>query len=356
MRGDVQGPFEGTVGRMEALGEAESFLEFQERLSRVAQVDRPVLIVGERGTGKELAVSRLHYLSRRWQGPLVALNCAALAPSVLESELFGHEAGAFTGATRRREGRFEAAHGGTLFLDEIGLIPLTVQEKILRVVEYRQFERVGGSAPVRVDVRIIGATNADLPRLAEEGKFKRDLLDRLSFEVLFVPPLRHRREDIPLLARHFAARMAVELGWREVPDFSAAAMEALESYPWPGNIRELKNVVERAVYASGGVTIEAVTFDPFKARWAGDEQGPREERGQGAPAEVAGPVVAGGAAAPLRYPMSLERAVRELELGALRGALAAAKYHQGEAAKLLGMTYHQFRGLYRKHKDAVEQA
>src|SRR5210317_940446 len=249
----------------EALGRSEIFLQFQERLSRVAQVDRPVLIVGERGTGKELAVSRLHYLSSRWQGPLVALNCAALSPSVLESELFGHEAGAFTGASKRRLGRFEAADNGSLFLDEIGLIPITIQEKILRVVEYRQFERVGGSHQVRVDVRIIGATNADLPKLAAEGKFKRDLLDRLTFEVLFLPPLRERREDIELLARHFATRMAMELGWREVPEFSPNAMEEFESYSWPGNIRELKNVVERAVYASGGKSIENVNFNPFES-------------------------------------------------------------------------------------------
>ena len=182
MRSETEGLFEGSVGKTEALGESEAFMEFQERVSRVAQVDRPVLIVGERGTGKELAVSRLHYLSRRWQGPLVALNCAALSPSVLESELFGHEAGAFTGAAKRRLGRFEAADNGTLFLDEIGLIPVTIQEKILRVVEYSQFERVGGSKPVRVDVRIIGATNADLPKLADEGKFKRgDYLILASF-------------------------------------------------------------------------------------------------------------------------------------------------------------------------------
>src|SRR5210317_777557 len=148
MRSNTEGPFEGSVGKMEAIGESEAFMDFQERLSRVAQVDRPVLIVGERGTGKELAVSRLHYLSQRWQGPLVALNCAALSPSVLESELFGHEAGAFTGASKRRLGRFEAADNGSLFLDEIGLIPITIQEKILRVVEYRQFERVGGSHQV----------------------------------------------------------------------------------------------------------------------------------------------------------------------------------------------------------------
>lgn len=346
MRNETEGLFEGSVGKTEALGESEAFLDFQERLSRAAHVDRPVLIVGERGTGKELAVSRLHYLSRRWQGPLVALNCAALSPSVLESELFGHEAGAFTGASRQRMGRFEAADEGTLFLDEIGLIPVTVQEKILRVVEYRQFERVGGSHPVRVDVRIIGATNADLPGLAQEGKFKRDLLDRLSFEVLFLPPLRERNEDIPLLARHFAARMSLELGWREVPEFSPGAMEALEAYPWPGNIRELKNVVERGVYASGGTIVESVTFDPFDNPYAPSNGAAGSDPGRG------GPVVPSFVPGKTR----LEELVRQLEVDALKAALEAAKFHQGEAAKLLGMTYHQFRGLYRKHKDALEEA
>lgn len=343
----MEGAFEGSVGKVEALGESEAFMDFQERLSRVAQVERPVLIVGERGTGKELAVSRLHYLSRRWQGPLVALNCAALSPTILESELFGHEAGAFTGATRKRLGRFEAADEGTLFLDEIGLIPVTIQEKILRVVEYRQFERVGGSQPVRVDVRIIGATNADLPGLAAEGRFKRDLLDRLTFEVLFLPPLRRRREDIALLARHFAARMAVELGWREVPDFTNGAMEALETYDWPGNIRELKNVVERAVYASGGEEIRKVTFDPFENPYAEDiAEAPGRDEGRTGTGPSAGASFVPGES-------TLEEVVRELEVTALRACLEASRYHQGEAAKLLGMTYHQFRGLYRKHKETI---
>jgi psp operon transcriptional activator len=347
MRSETEGLFEGSVGKTEALGESEAFVDFQERVSRVAQVDRPVLIVGERGTGKELAVSRLHYLSRRWQGPLIALNCAALSPSVLESELFGHEAGAFTGATKRRLGRFEAADNGTLFLDEIGLIPVTIQEKILRVVEYSQFERVGGSQPVRVDVRIIGATNADLPKLATEGKFKRDLLDRLSFEVLFLPPLRHRKEDIGLLARHFAARMSHELGWREVPDFSNGSVDALLAYPWPGNIRELKNVVERAVYASGGGVIEAVNFDPFDSPY-----GDLEEPNAASPPEGKGV-----ANQPPFKPGSqpLDEMIRELEVEALRMALETSKFHQGEAAKLLGLSYHQFRGLYRKYKDVVEE-
>jgi psp operon transcriptional activator len=163
----------------EALGQSEKFLEFQERLSRVAPVNRPVLLLGERGTGKELAAGRLHYLSERWHRPFLTLNCSALSPSLIESELFGYEKGAFTGAAQRRSGRFEAADGGTLFLDEIGNIPLEVQEKILRVVEYYTFERVGSSESIDVDVRIIAATNADLKTLVSDNRFKQDLLDRL---------------------------------------------------------------------------------------------------------------------------------------------------------------------------------
>ena len=249
----------------EAIGESEIFLAFQERLSRVAKVERPVLIVGERGTGKELAAARLHYLSARWGEPLIALNCAALPANLIESELFGYEAGAFTGAARRRQGRFEAAHHGTLFLDEIGNIPLEVQAKILRVVEYQTFERVGSSTPTQVDVRIIGATHADLPQMAAEGRFQQDLLDRLSFEVLHLPPLRQRFGDIGLLAVYFAARMAHELGRPGVPEFTDEALSALENHLWPGNVRELKNVVERAVYRSESDRIAPadIVFDPF---------------------------------------------------------------------------------------------
>ena len=232
----------------EALGQSEAFLDFQERLARVAPVNRPVLLIGERGTGKELAASRLHFLSKRWQGPFVTLNCATLSPSLIEAELFGYEKGAFTGAEGRRSGRFEAADGGTLFLDEIGSIPLEAQEKILRVVEYGSFERVGSSRPIEVDVRIVGATNVDLAAMAERKDFKRDLLDRLSFEVLFLPPLRYREEDIMLLANHFATRMSFELGRNKIPTFTASVVRALEANSWRGNIRELKNVVERAVH------------------------------------------------------------------------------------------------------------
>ncbi len=319
----------------ESLGQSESFLAFQEALSRAARVERPVLIIGERGTGKELAAARLHYLSPRWGEPLVALNCAALAPTLIESELFGHEAGAFTGAGARRLGRFESAHRGTLFLDEIGNIPLTVQEKILRTVEYGSFERVGGSRSVEVEVRIVGATNADLPALARAGRFKQDLLDRLSFEVLTLPPLRERQGDALLLAEHFANRMAAELGWSGPPGFSPAAREMLAGHPWPGNVRQLKNVVERAVYRSEGREIESFAFDPFASPFAPP---PWEEAPPPPPP-----------AAPPAGVRPFKEAVAEYERRLLNEALSAARHNQRRAAELLGLTYHQLRGLMRKY-------
>lgn len=326
----------------EALGHSERFLEFQERLSRVAPVDRPVLLIGERGTGKELAVHRLHFLSKRWDGPFVTLNCSTLSPTLIESELFGHERGAFTGAEHTRIGRFEAAHGGTLFLDEIGTIPIEAQEKILRVVEYGSFERVGSSSPVEVDVRIVCATNADLVAMADRGQFKRDLLDRLSFEVLFLPPLRYRYGDILLLAHHFAARMAYELG---MPDFSFTqeAEAALESYPWRGNIRELKNVVERAVYKAESGVVETIDFNPFNTPYSEvGETGTEEDRGA-------------AAADRIEYEnRTFKEAVRIFESRLVSQALVMSQYNQKKAAVLLDLSYDQFRGLYRKYRDELQ--
>jgi len=322
---------------MESLGESEEFLAFQSQLSRVAKVERPVLLVGERGTGKELAAERLHYLSGRWEDPLVTLNCATLSENLIESELFGHEAGAFTGAAGSRRGRFEAADGGTLFLDEIGQIPVSVQEKILRVVEYHHFERVGSSKSISVDVRMIGATNANLPDLAREGRFKRDLLDRLSFEVLFLPPLRERKEDIMLLALHFATRMAMEMGWDEAPKFREEAVSALEGYSWPGNIRELKNCIERAVYRSEGRPIRKIRFDPFQ-----DPYGARRSEDPETGSGISDYQYRVGEA-PLR------EAMRTMERVSLERALEVTKYNQKKAAELLGLNYNQFRGIYRKH-------
>ena len=199
------------------IGEAPAFSAMLEHVSRAAKLVKPVLVIGERGTGKELIASRLHYLSPRWEQPLIKVNCAALTESLLESELFGHQAGAFTGATRTHIGRFEQANGGTLVLDELGTIPPRMQEKILRVIEYGEFQRVGGSDTIRTDVRIVGATNEHLPRLAELGRFRADLLDRLAFDVIHVPPLRARPEDINTLAYHFAVNVTKELGDRFSP-------------------------------------------------------------------------------------------------------------------------------------------
>ncbi len=331
------------MGLPEAIGQSEKFLEFQECLSRAAPINRPVLLIGERGTGKELAASRLHFLSGRWQGPFVALNCSALAPSLIESELFGYEKGAFTGAEHRRVGRFEAANGGTLFLDEIGTIPIEAQEKILRVVEYGTFERVGSSESIEVDARIIAATNADLLALVREGRFKQDLLDRLSFEVLSLPPLRERKEDVLLLANHFAARMAFEMGRNDIPLFSDEAIVSLEGYSWPGNIRELKNLVERAVYRSDSLLIKEIDFDPF---------------GLSSPPEpisflkeVSSQVKSFSTADLLTKPFN--EAVDELKIILLKKALEASRYNQKKAARKLGLTYDQFRGLFRKYKPYI---
>ena len=332
----------GTPSRAdEALGQSEIFLEFQERLSRVAPVNRPTLLLGERGSGKELAANRLHYLSKRWQGPLLTLNCSALSPALIESELFGYEKGAFTGAAQRRIGRFEAADGGSLFLDEIGNIPLEVQEKILRVVEYSTFERVGSSESLDVDVRIIAATNADVKALAAKNMFKQDLLDRLSFEVLIVPPMRERKEDILLLVNHFAGRMAVELGWTEIPQFSPEAVKALEGHQWPGNVRELKNVVERAVYRSDSPRIGEIVFDPFSSPY--EKKTPEIETENSA-------VDATSSDLSDLMVRPLKEAVWGLKVRMLENALEKARFNQKKAAQLLGLTYHQFRGLYRQYR------
>ena len=332
---------EKSLKTSEALGQSEKFLEFQEQLAKVAPIDRSVLLLGERGTGKELAASRLHFLSNRWQGPLVALNCSALTPSLIEAELFGYEKGAFTGAVQRRAGRFEAAEGGTLFLDEIGTIPMEVQEKILRVVEYGEFERVGSSSSIEVDVRIIAATNQNLAEMASRGQFKQDLLDRLSFEVLFLPPLRERREDIELLAHHFAARMVYELGKEEIPLFSDDAINALKNYSWPGNIRELKNVIERAVYRSDLHIIKNIDFDPFHSPFEDPNDQPQKQvlKTEQKPDQL-----------DHLMHQPLKQAVWDLKVRMLENALRESKYNQRKAAKRLGMTYHQFRGLYRQYQ------
>jgi psp operon transcriptional activator len=268
---------------------------------------------------------------------------------LIESELFGHERGAFTSASRQRTGRFEMADRGSFFLDEIGNIPMEAQEKILRVVEYGSFERVGSSNSIQVDVRIIAATNMDLSVKAAEGQFMRDLLDRLSFEVLYLPPLRERHGDIALLAHHFAARMAFEVGRDTIPRFSQRAMTALEAYHWPGNIRELKNVVERAVYRSESTVINRIIFNPFENPYA---------TAQPAEKGIAGPIQpAASFQAPIEnelFVKPLHDAVWELKVQLLEHALAKTNFNQKKAARILGMTYHQFRALYRKYRKTIE--
>jgi psp operon transcriptional activator len=205
------------------IGQSNNFLEVLEQISQIAPLSKPVLIIGERGTGKELVAARLHYLSKRWEQSYLKLNCAALNENLLETELFGYDSGAFTGANKRHEGRFERANNGTLFLDEIANTTGLIQEKLLRVVEYGEFERVGGSRTIKTDVRLVAATNEDLPTLAEKGEFRADLLDRLAFDVITLPPLRERLEDIMVLAEHFAINMARELEFELFSGFTEKA-------------------------------------------------------------------------------------------------------------------------------------
>jgi psp operon transcriptional activator len=323
------------------IGESPVFLQCLEEVSQIARLDKPVLVVGERGTGKELIASRLHYLSNRWDREFLKMNCAAISDSLLETELFGHDAGAFTGATRAHKGRFERADSGTLFLDELATTSMMVQEKILRVIEYGEFERVGGSSTLRTDVRLIAATNQDLPRLADEGRFRQDLLDRLAFDVITLPPLRARSEDILLLAEHFAINMATELGEELFPGFTQAAIDELQNHPWPGNVRELKNVIERCVYRSApDELIQEVVFDPFDSPFRPAPS--TRTRDSTASERPSGPGIS--------LPIDLREETQRFEIELINTAMALAKYNQKSAAELLGVTYHQLRGYLKKYE------
>ena len=330
------------------VGQSTAFLDSVERASRAATLNRPVLVIGERGTGKELIAERLHQLSRRWQEPFITLNCAALPETLIEAELFGHEQGAFTGATRARAGRFEEADKGTLFLDELATLSMGAQERLLRAVEYGEVTRIGSSRPNKVDIRIVAATNEDLPRLADEGRFRSDLLDRLSFEVITLPPLRVREGDILVLSDYFGRRMAAELHWESWPGFSDAALGMMEEYQWPGNVRELRNVIERAVYRweDWNEPIAHVVFDPFDSPWKPAPMAHSPERADAAPAAPQKDAAPGVA---LDAVSDLKAAVDAHEKAILEQALARHRYNQRQTAKALGLSYDQLRHAMKKH-------
>lgn len=270
------------------------------------------------------------------------MNCAALPETLIEAELFGHEAGAFTGATRARAGRFEEADSGTLFLDELGTLSLAAQERLLRVVEYGEVTRIGSSRPLNVNVRIVAATNENLPAAAEKGIFRADLLDRLSFEVITLPPLRAREGDVAVLADHFGRRMASEIGWSSWPGFSEGIMAEMDAYVWPGNVRELRNVVERAVYRwhEEDGPVDALTFDPFASPWA-----PKAVAIQDVQAK--GDVELKSLSAPVID--DLRGAVAAYERSLVEDALIRHRHNQRAAAKALKLSYDQFRHCLRKH-------
>ncbi|MFT6777801.1 MAG: psp operon transcriptional activator [Paraglaciecola sp.] len=349
------------------LGQSNNFLEVLEQISQIAPLNKPVLIIGERGTGKELVAARMHFLSKRWEQNYLTLNCAALNESLLESELFGYEAGAFTGAAKRREGRFETAHNGTLFLDELANTSGMVQEKLLRVIEYGEFERVGGSRSVKVDVRLVAATNEDLPALAESGEFRADLLDRLAFDVITLPPLRERRDDIMMLAENFAINMARELEMELFSGFTEKARRTLLDYQWPGNIRELKNVVERAVYRSNNpdLPVHNIILDPFESIYRPQKRIKTQDRIIKSEV-ISSPIISNETlqndqdVTEIRtklafdFPVDLKELSQDFEIDLISQALADSQFNQKKTAKKLGLTYHQLRGYLKKY-NLLEQ-
>jgi len=246
------------IGKHQIVWIGDAMRRVMTQLERVAASETRICIYGETGTGKELAARTLHEKSPRAHGPFVTLNCAAVPPELIESELFGHEKGAFTGAVQRHIGKFEQAHRGTLLLDEIGDMPLSMQAKLLRVLEEGEVERIGGVKPVIVDVRVLVATHRDLAELMEREKFRQDLYHRIVVFPIALPPLRQRMDDIPLLVEHFAAQVCAQNGWRPVP-FAADAIAALQAYGWPGNVRELRNIVERLLLLATLGTVDAAT-------------------------------------------------------------------------------------------------
>jgi DNA-binding NtrC family response regulator len=322
-------------GAPQIVGQAESLRRVQIALHRAAETDTTVLLEGESGTGKELFARTLHALGTRSEMPFVAINCAAIPENLLESELFGYEKGAFTGAVGRKLGKFELAHTGTLFLDEIGELPLGLQAKLLRALEERRFERLGGTATVQIDVRLIAATNRGLKAAIAARKFREDLYFRLSVFPITIPPLRERREDIPMLARFFVEGVSRDLK-KPTPSISPAALEALEKYHWPGNVRELQNCLERAV-----ILADADALQPrhLNLTFRSEEE------------------TAAVAADPwdridLEGPMTdvTRRIVAEIERRKLEAALRDCAGHRIKAAEVLGLTLKTLSLKLREHR------
>lgn len=357
------------------LGQSNSFLEVLEQISKIATLSKPVLIIGERGTGKELVAARLHYLSKRWEQTYLKLNCAALNENLLETELFGYDSGAFTGANKRHEGRFERADKGTLFLDEIANTSGLIQEKLLRVVEYGEFERVGGSKTITTNARLIAATNEDLPSLANSGQFRADLLDRLAFDVITLPPLRERLEDILILAEHFAINMARELEFELFSGFTEKAKRSLLDYHWPGNIRELKNVVERSVYRCNNphIPVHDLVIDPFESPYRPQQQIKTKDRlsVDHTPLFLSNNELLNKNNAEItknidnkliiddkplnklstlpQFPQSLKALSQTYEIELIEAALSHCQFNQKKTADALQLTYHQLRGYLKKY-------
>ncbi len=324
-----------------SIGESPHYLSALDHASKLAELDRPVLILGERGSGKELLAHRLHFLSPRWDQPFIKLNCAALTESLVESALFGHEAGAFTGATRTQAGYFERVAAGSLFLDEIATLSLRTQEKLLRVLEYGEFERLGGQKTLETHARVVAATHADLAGMARDNAFRHDLLDRLAFDVVHMPPLRLRDQDALLLAEHFAVAFIGRLGWDYFPGFDNSAKQQILAYDWPGNVRELKNVVERSLFRSGAQAdpISQLVIDPFAPPWSKEHTQEGEE------------IVIDATTA-----VDFKSARTAWEKAQLQQALAACEHHQGKAAAYLGMSYDQLRALMKRLKASEAES
>ncbi len=291
------------------IGNSKAIKEKLDIAMRAAQTDSSVLLLGESGVGKELFAEQIHLHSTRANAPLIRVNCAALPESLLESELFGHVKGAFTGATSDRRGRFELADGGTIFLDEIGDLPLNLQVKLLRVIQHKTFEQVGGAEPIKVDVRIIAATNKDIEREVEEGRFRADLYYRLNVLPIYIPPLRERRDDIPLLADFFLKRFNREIK-KQISDFTPEAMEVLLSFSWPGNVRELENAIERAVVTAQS---DRIAPDAFAAA---SRSRPQEEQYAG---------------------KQLKEAINVFKKHYIRQTLEMNRWNQTKTARILGI-------------------